>query len=142
MTELERRALMGDREAQQECTRQGIVLRCPFCGNEKNIISNWGMFRCWCPVCLAKAEDSLTRIDALKSWNTRPATPVGRCGECKHLDDTGTKPVCWHTGLPLKSENDFCSYFEPKGNERNIDHETLPLVQDLKDHECSGLVEE
>lgn len=29
---VERRALMGDREAQEECTRQGIVLSCPFCG--------------------------------------------------------------------------------------------------------------
>lgn len=32
MTELERKALMGDKEAQEECTRQGIVLNCPRCG--------------------------------------------------------------------------------------------------------------
>lgn len=76
MTELERRALLGDARAQEECTRRGIVLPCPFCGNEKNIISNWGMFRCWCPNCLAKAEDALTRHDALKAWNTRHAPPI------------------------------------------------------------------
>lgn len=32
--ELIRRALMGDRETQQECTRRGIVLPCPICGEE------------------------------------------------------------------------------------------------------------
>lgn len=31
MTDLERRALLGDRQAQEECTRQGIVLPCPCC---------------------------------------------------------------------------------------------------------------
>lgn len=30
MTELERRALLGDREAQEECARKGILLQCPF----------------------------------------------------------------------------------------------------------------
>ena len=32
MNNLIRRALLGDREAQEECTRQGIVLPCPCCG--------------------------------------------------------------------------------------------------------------
>lgn len=40
--ELIRRALMGEKQAQEECTEKGIVLPCPFCGNENNIISNWG----------------------------------------------------------------------------------------------------
>lgn len=36
MTDLERRALLGDRSAQEECTRRGIVLACPHCkGNGK-----------------------------------------------------------------------------------------------------------
>lgn len=36
MNDLERRALMGDKQAQEECTRQGIVLACPHCtGNGK-----------------------------------------------------------------------------------------------------------
>lgn len=34
MTELERRALLGDKEAQKECTEKGIVLPCPFCGGK------------------------------------------------------------------------------------------------------------
>ena len=43
MTELERRALLGDQEAQKECTEQGIVLPCPFCG-EANV--EYGTCRC------------------------------------------------------------------------------------------------
>lgn len=38
--ELIRRALMGDKQAQEECAEKGIVLPCPLCGNENNIISN------------------------------------------------------------------------------------------------------
>lgn len=34
MTNLERRALLGDREAQRECTEQGIAIACPHCGCE------------------------------------------------------------------------------------------------------------
>lgn len=37
MTELERRALMGDREAQEECTKRGILLPCPFCFGDSEI---------------------------------------------------------------------------------------------------------
>ena len=37
MNDLIRRALLGDREAQEECTRKGIVLPCPFCGGEAKL---------------------------------------------------------------------------------------------------------
>lgn len=37
MTELERRALMGDKKAQEECTEKGIVLPCPFCGGNGKV---------------------------------------------------------------------------------------------------------
>jgi hypothetical protein len=69
MDSLVRKALLGDKKSQEECTEKGIALPCPFCGNENNIISNWGMFRVWCPHCKAKSEDTLTTRDALKSWN-------------------------------------------------------------------------
>ena len=125
MNELERRALMGDQQAQQECTEKGIVLPCPFCGNDKNIISNWGMFRCWCPNCLAKAEDSLTRNNAIKSWNTRPAPPIGRCKDCRlwyQCEDImpDGKQADWGTcGLEEReffdtSEDYYCSDFVAK----------------------------
>lgn len=34
MTDLERRALLGDAEAQRECTEKGIVLACWRCGGD------------------------------------------------------------------------------------------------------------
>ena len=32
--ELIRRAIMGDKKAQKECTAKGIMLPCPFCGGK------------------------------------------------------------------------------------------------------------
>lgn len=111
MDSLVRKALLGDKKSQEECTEKGIVLPCPFCGNENNIISNWGMFRVWCPHCKAKSEDTLTTRDALKSWNTRPAPPVGKCKDC------GKQSMCClrrgSCGENFK-DDDFCNYFEPK----------------------------
>lgn len=119
--ELIRCALMGDKQAQEECTAKGIVLPCPFCGNENNIISNWGMFRVWCPHCKAKSEDTLTTRDALKSWNTRPAPPVGRCEECefytvlRHCKVHSQEPDQYGSGTYVEMlPDDFCSYFEPR----------------------------
>lgn len=44
----------------------------------------------------------------LESWNTRPAPPIGRCGECKN----------WNGGdcyrQELTKSDDFCGYFEPR----------------------------
>lgn len=119
--ELIRRALMGEKQAQEECTEKGIVLPCPFCGNENNIISNWGMFRVWCPHCKAKSEDTLTTRDALKSWNTRPAPPIGRCEECefytvlRHCKVHSQEPDQYGSGTYVEMlPDDFCSYFEPR----------------------------
>lgn len=119
--ELIRRALMGEKQAQEECTEKGIVLPCPLCGNENNIISNWGMFRVWCPHCKAKSEDTLTTRDALKSWNTRPTPPIGRCGECEfytvlgHCKLHSQEPDQYGSGAYVEMlPDDFCSYFEPR----------------------------
>lgn len=119
MTELEWRALLGDRKAQEECTRQGILLPCPFCGNKHIRISNWGMWRCWCPECLGKSEDSLRERDAVKHWNTRPAPPVGRCGECENACDVGDNLLRCDIFDRDMMPDDFCSQFEPKGGEEN-----------------------
>lgn len=130
MTELERRALLGDREAQEECTRQGIVLPCPFCRGEAIIeydtvsAFEYNVFCGGCGVMLGINEDEQAAISV---WNTRPAPPVGRCKECQHyvaewVGDGETIPAeCIHplTGLFVVDDDDFCSYFEPKGDERN-----------------------
>lgn len=40
MTDLERRALMGDKKAQEECTEKGIVLPCPVCYKPAHMQNN------------------------------------------------------------------------------------------------------
>lgn len=44
---------------------------CPFCGSTEIVLSNWGMFRCWCTKCRAKTDDMLLEIDAVLAWNRR-----------------------------------------------------------------------
>lgn len=126
MTELERRALLGDKQAQEECTRKGIVLLCPMCGKylRKRKTIDW----------LAKRTEPVNRTivehpcktgchldnwvfveeKELDSWNTRPAPPIGRCAECKNWDGIRCSNVNFLSG-PF----DYCSYFEPKENEEN-----------------------
>lgn len=139
MTDLERRALLGDKQAQEECTRRGIVLTCPLCGRavttrirpEKGAVT----LSIICVECRIERSVRVEMIDAefrkieneinklVNDWNTRPAPPIGRCGECKHLGErtvheTGEKEnFCNHDqyGLfALDSTNAYCSYFEPK----------------------------
>lgn len=113
--ELIRRALLGSRDAQQECTEKRIVLPCPFCGNKNIRISNWGMWRCWCPECLGKSEDSLRERDAIKHWNTRPAPRVGRCKDCLWYLPKSKRCKYSLGGLWGEvNELSFCSCFKPK----------------------------
>lgn len=133
MTEMERRALMGDREAQEECTRQGIVLRCPCCKCEAETLTEQGNFTgegtrtfyyVRCKSCFTRSASYTSKIAADSKWNTRPAPPVGRCSECKHwagLDGYGDGYCKNPTGIDdIAKETDFCSYFEPKGDEKNV----------------------
>lgn len=113
--ELIRRALMGSREAQQECTEKGIVLPCPFCGSENIVISNWGLWRVWCQACLGKSDDQLSQADAIRKWNTRPAPPVGRCKDCLWYLPISKRCKYSIGGLWGEvNELSFCSCFEPK----------------------------
>lgn len=126
MIDLERRALLGDRQAQEECTQKEILLPCPLCGNTNIRTSNWGMWRCWCPECRAKSDDCLRERDAIKQWNTRPAPPIGRCKDCKYYTLLGhckihsQEPDEYGPGAYVEMlPDDFCSCFEPKGGEEN-----------------------
>lgn len=129
MTELERRALLGDREAQEECTRRGIVLPCPFCGGvamiEYDTVSpfEYNVFCGDCGVMLGISEDKQV---AISEWNTRPAPPIGRCKDCEHYTLLGhckihsQEPDEYGPGAYVEMlPDDFCSYFEPKGGEEN-----------------------
>lgn len=124
MTELERRALMGDKKAQEECTRQGILLPCWKCGGEAEVneLHTGGKpiyaVACKKHHCGAYGAGSASVPKAIEFWNTRPAPPVGRCGECANgiLD-------CDIITCTLDKYNhykhDFCSEFEPKTSDKN-----------------------
>lgn len=114
MTNLERRALLGDAEAQRECTEKGIVLECPCCGEKKvDTLETkyYGLVQCMeCGLSMAAAYLTC----ALARWNRRPAPPIGRCWECAAYVDN----KCMNTGY-YKPETGFCDDFEPKGGEEN-----------------------
>lgn len=137
--ELIRRALLGSREAQQECTEKGIVLPCPFCGNEYPAITDgqgYGIeIKCQhCNITFSRdfygygRAKERCRSVTLGAWNTRPAPPVGRCKDCvwsrepteedyKELDrdllSYKDSLVCdfWEREVWCK---DFCSYFDKR----------------------------
>lgn len=115
MTELERRALLGDREAQEQCTLDNIFLACPKCGDTVHAVIDGDKttFKCSCGLSFTARDGS-----PLAEWNTRAAPPVGRCGECKHADNWNEKYANCHMneGILVERE-DFCSSFEPKGGE-------------------------
>ena len=119
MTELEKRALLGDKQAQQECTEKGVALPCPFCEAELIPSDEEGWLkhpRSDCPL----EGLSINIQKRLKAWNTRPVPPIGRCVECKHspLLSSRTKGMRWCR--KFRSEvnlNDFCSDFKPKESE-------------------------
>ena len=95
--ELIHRALLGDQKAQEECTEKGIVLPCPFCGNEYPAITSvqgYGIeIKCQhCNITFSRDSYSygrakeLCRSVTLGAWNTRPAPPVGRCAKYRQTD--------------------------------------------------------
>ena len=126
MTSLERRALLGDAEAQRECTEKEIVLGCPKCGAGSDKITYCVDSRFVCEECGISQNSSFYTYDgALADWNTRPAPPIGRCGECKHSTNPAALTMiygepgtltCHHGPCNRRNvnENDFCRYFEPK----------------------------
>lgn len=133
--ELIRRAMMGDKQAQEECTEKGVLLPCPFCGGKIKIDEyDFYMFccdRCGTGVTFAKEMDDgtaeeCTKEESIKNWNTRPAPPVGRCGECRHCVGVGKNQALRCTlnsfgvefGLDFITSESFCSYFEPREESR------------------------
>jgi hypothetical protein len=136
MDNLVRKALLGDKKSQEECTEKGNVLPCPFCGKElrEHKTRKWTVTK----------DESINRTIVehkaktgchldnwamdkeldLESWNTRPAPPIGRCGECEHYntklhycDILSQESDYRELHYVLMSPDDFCSYFEPKEEE-------------------------
>lgn len=130
MGNLVRKALMGNKQAQEECTAKGIALPCPFCGGKATMQQDITGRESYHVAC-SNVKDMCNLIaglpmwseseeDALKVWNTRPAPPIGRCGECKCWQKNGSDwGSCskWHTEDKVQAfmlEDDFCSNFEPR----------------------------
>ena len=109
MDDLERRALLGDRQAQDECTRQGIALPCPICHNPVKVSVSKMLYVCAsCHITVSFNSFYVKPEDTLRIWNRRPAPLIGRCKDCKH-QGTGDSDIC-HSGM----DDEFCSGFDPK----------------------------
>lgn len=142
MTELERRALMGDKQAQHECTQKGIILPCLKCYGKVEISSikhngnrmemGFKCKRCGLEVVygqyLLKSEMDVTPIEnpsPLAQWNDRHAPPIGKCGECESynhengccefLSEVPDQYSCGH--YVRMYHDDFCNYFVQKERE-------------------------
>lgn len=121
MTELERRALLGDKTAQEECTDKGIILPCPFCGGSAELIEKDRLYSVACKdgTCIASdihPEYGETMV-AISDWNTRLASPLGRCIDCANICEVGDNLVTCDIFERDMMPDDFCSQFEPKGCE-------------------------
>lgn len=120
--ELTRRALLGDHEAQQECTDKGIAIPCPFCQGDKTArryVCGEGFVECL--TCHATSSMRSNPDVSLKDWNTRPAPTVGRCRDCRfytalgHCKVHSQEPDQHGSGAYVEMlPDDFCSYFQPK----------------------------
>lgn len=136
--ELIRRALMGDKQAQEECTEKGIALPCPLCGDDVTITEIPAHKHCIVNLpeygggCFIECDNCTYAIsgddvmDALRTHNARPAPPIGRCGECRHCVGVGKNQALRCTlnsfgvefGLDFITSESFCSYFEPREESR------------------------
>lgn len=123
--ELIRRALRGDQQAQKQCTEKEIVLPCPFCGSDSKVFADIDLFgaRCVDPTCIGHdmRAEYYSRSRAIEDWNTRPAPPIGRCGDCKfytvlgHCKAHSQEPDQYGSGAYVEMlPYNFCIYFEPK----------------------------
>ena len=116
--ELIRRALLGDQEAQKECTEKGILIPCPWCKGEMQIYhgDTYGYYKTKCIRCGAESPEKPSEWEAISRNNTRPAPSIGKCGECALWKEEKECPgafCCTITGMERES-NDFCSEVEPK----------------------------
>lgn len=145
MEDIVRRAMMGDRQAQAECTRHGITLPCPKCrGNVKAVIIKYDQsgvemeYKCQrCKLSVRYTQpfimdDSASAdLSALSQWNRMSAPPIGRCKDCANWDENqiesilGYECACWalsdeNLGHIVYTKPDgFCNNFEPKEETTN-----------------------
>ena len=113
MTNLERRALLGDRQAQEECTKKGIVLACPFCGLREGTVFKISHADLYAHKRTGKCALDGMIIYNLSDWNIRSAPPIGRCKDCSNSCPGNHSPVCIIHGCNT-DDDAWCNEFEPK----------------------------
>lgn len=80
-----KKAMLGDKEAQNAVTDRGELLPCPICGGEVVISTRKIVYEfkdgdsienaetyVFCPKCRTKTESALTKNKLIEFWNTRP----------------------------------------------------------------------
>ena len=118
--ELIRRALLGDQDAQKQCTEKEIVLPCWRCGGESEIqeLHTGGKpiyaVTCKKTYCGAYGCACSTQQKAIEYWNTRQAPPIGRCRDCFQYHSEGPGVGYCSLDDQGREETNFCSEFEPK----------------------------
>lgn len=138
MTNLERLALLGDKNAQKECTEKGILVPCPLCGGEtktsetttdKENKFEFGWIGCQhCRCFINYINNEKGKRQAIEVWNTRQAPPIGRCEECRYRTWFVPGYGCGNFDSPfyaaaqedvpiMTKPADYCSYFEPRCEE-------------------------
>ena len=125
------RALLGDQEAQKECTEKGILIPCPWCKGEMQIChgDTYGYYKTKCIRCGAESPEKPSEWEAISRNNTRPAPSIGKCGECKYSREPTKQDyekldrysllhkdacVCAYDDPKEVWKFDFCSSFKPK----------------------------
>ena len=114
--ELIRRALLGDHEAQQECTEKGIVLPCWRCGGESETqeLHTGGKpiyaVTCKKTYCGAYGCAHSTQQKAIEYWNTRPALPVIHAKWEWHGPCRDSKGTFWATCSVCKTRQRIGDY--------------------------------
>lgn len=116
MTELERKAVLGDKQAQKKCTEKGIILPCPCCGGYSascyDISAHEEEPYCCCCVDCGLSIYGKTEEIVIEKWNTRPTPPVGRCDQCKYWrgepgEEYAPCPMC----DGVMCADDYCKNF-------------------------------
>ena len=132
MVEIVRKALMGDKKAQAECSEESIILPCPMCYEEVEIaevVEGPAQFEILfrCPrygIEVRKSQEFVHNgkeyipygPNPLRQWNDRDAPPVGKCADCAYCWTGNTKQgetsVCRLSGMEVFYD-EFCSRFQP-----------------------------
>lgn len=100
--ELIRRALMGEKQAQEECAEKEIALPCPLCGDDVTITEIPAHKHCIVNLpeygggCFIECDNCTYAIsgddvmDALRTHNARPAPPIGKLAD--RISPVSTRP--------------------------------------------------